>query len=514
MIEELSTSFISNLRQRGAAFDKNELHNNIAPILAWNRQHEVPDVIAFQDVEQFSRRFAEELAYRATRYVPDNLFIFPYPKFVAGAPPTTRKITVLQFADALMLRTAVGRFIGQTDSLISDRVFSYRLAPSRVGFPWAFKDIKDSWYGFVGRTVNLLKTKRYGNLCQTDVAQYFPSINIKTLENLLLWHSCDARAVRCIFEILEHWHLFSGLRGLPISLEASSALGNVYLEGLDRDLINAGAKHFRYMDDMSIFGETSAVCDALIEMLDAKLRAMGLERSERKTHFFNDPELAIAHLQNAKLSYLGAILKDRPDLGRRELYFAFDELLEAGDEIELSAFHYILKVLKGNRDPYGCKLMAARPRLMNFDPKLSADYLKIAFERGQFSAVIDACMERLRQPPDEHYEALDLHLLRVLAGTHPGDAEGREFQQIATDKSRRWPVRNFAWHAYAASSVGSDSVLMEAAREEQQPEVRRAIIAALKQSKFTRKKSKNFLRHAAHHYKESRYTLEWVRAAA
>ena len=471
-------------------------------------------MIAFEDIGQFSKLFAAELAQRTRPHQPADLLIFPYPKFVSGSPPKTRDISVLQFADVLMLRTAAGRIIAKTDSLISDRVFSYRLAPSRSGLAWAFKSSKESWNGFVGQTVELLKTGRYRNLRQTDVKQYFLSINVKTLETLLRRHSCDPGAVRQIFETLEYWHSFCGLNGLPISLEASSALGNVYLEGLDRQLISAGARHFRYMDDLFIFGETRVVCEALIEVVDANLKILDLERSIPKTYPFDDPEKALAHIRHSRLSGLGSMLKHRPELGKKALQFEFDAVFEAEREPDIAEFHYILNALGGRKPPYGCKLLARSPTLMNLDPKAAAKYLEQSRGDASEPAVNDASLQKLQRSPEERFHALDLHLLRMLGNTRTGDAEGAEFLRIATDRTRPWLVRNFAWRAYARSGIGRGSVLMEAAREEDKPTVRRAIIAGLKDAISGGRNRRSFLRHAARRYEESKCTVEWARKAA
>jgi hypothetical protein len=326
-----------------------------------------------------------------------------------------------------MLRTAIGRIIEKTDSLISNRVFSYRLAPVRRDLPWRFKSSKESWYGFRDRTVELLKTNRYKILCQTDVRQYFPSIDLKALEDLLRRHSCDSIAVGQIFYTLEYWRRANGLNGLPISLEASSALGNVYLEGLDRQLIGAGARHFRYMDDMFIFAETEAIRHALIQVVDANLKTLGLERSIPKTHDFDDPEQAIAEIQNTSLSYLGGLLKRRPEFGRKALHFAFDSLFNSEWEPNLSEFRYIVSALESNRNSYGCKLLASNSAMMNLDPKASANYLELAMRDASRTAVIDACMQKLQQPPEASSQGLDLHLLSYWETLAPVMPKARSF---------------------------------------------------------------------------------------
>jgi SAM-dependent methyltransferase len=132
---------------------------------------------------------------------------------------------------------------------------------------------------------------------------------------------------------------------------------------------------------------------------------------------------------------------------------------------------------------------------------------------GDRTRVIEACMTQLRRTSGDQFDGLHLRLLRALASTPTGQSEGNAFQQIAMDGSRPWPVRNFAWHAYAQSSARKDSVLMEAAREEQEPNVRRPIIATMRTSQSRKRTGRKFLRHAARRFPESRFTVAWVRRA-
>jgi hypothetical protein len=153
---------------------------------------------------------------------------------------------------------------------------------------------------------------------------------------------------------------------------------------------------------------------------------------------------------------------------------------------------------------------------MNVDPRASAEYLMIGLRKGKSNRtrVIEACMTQLSQTNGQESDGLDLHLLRAMASAPTGQSEGNEFQRIAANDSRPWPVRNFGWHAYAQSSARKDSLLMEAAREEPEPNVRRAIIATLKTSESGKRTRQKFLRHATRKFSESRFTVEWVRRAA
>jgi hypothetical protein len=334
------------------------------------------------------------------------------------------------------------------------------------------------------------------------------------MEELLLRHRCDPDAVRRIFGVLKFWRSRNALKGLPISLEASSALGNFYLESLDRRLMEAGARHVRYMDDIFLAAEAEPVRAALVDIIDEHLTALGLQRSIPKTHYFDDPRRAIAHVRNTALSYLGGLLTHRPVLGRNALRHAFDILLSPNREPNVAELHFILTALGRINSAYGCRDLARSPMVMNLDPKAAVKYLELAIGHSSLPEVIDACMEKLLQAPKHHYEALDLHILRFLGKTRAGHAESEQFLRIATDLKRPWPIRNFAWHAYARAGDGRGTVLMEAAREEREPNVRRALVAGLRYVKSGKRILRNFLHRTARRYPECRCTAEWVRVAA
>jgi hypothetical protein len=142
---------------------------------------------------------------------------------------------------------------------------------------------------------------------------------------------------------------------------------------------------------------------------------------------------------------------------------------------------------------------------MNVDPKLSAQYLEKAGLKD--ARVVDAMMDRLSKPAEDRFDGLDLHLLNAIRTRRLGAAEAHEFRNIATDSSRRWPVRVYGWAAYIGTTQHYPE-LMEAARAETIPQLRRGMIANLKG-----RGRRSFLGHAQRDFPESRYMVEWVKAA-
>jgi hypothetical protein len=339
----------------GAAFNINEIQKNIAAFVQWNREFEVPDVIGYADFQLCSALFAADAAHTSESHQPSKLLIFRYPNFNPDFPGKVREFTLAQPIDQLILRHEVGRIVDRLDSILSERVCSFRLdGNSRKYLPWAFEDKREAYQKTIDRSIDVLRAGRHSVMCRTDVRNYYPSVDIAILGKMLRDHGCEASAVRRILQVLEYWQRVEGLRGLPIGVEASAVLGNAFLEQVDRGLVEAGGSHFRFADDIFVFAENRAVGDALINVLDEKLTMIGLERSIQKTKWFDDPDQAIASLRKSWLSSLGSALRREPkSRGKQALRFEFDRLFQDVSQTDPSEFRFILSALKNQKDDYG-----------------------------------------------------------------------------------------------------------------------------------------------------------------
>jgi hypothetical protein len=136
----------------------NEIRKNIPALVRWNRNNfEVPDVIGYADLQLCSDLFAADAASTSASYQPDKLLTFLYPNFHPDFPGKVRRFAVAQPVDQLILRYEVGRIVEKIDSIISDRVCSFRLdGNSRKYLPWAFKNSKESRQRLRDRSIEVL----------------------------------------------------------------------------------------------------------------------------------------------------------------------------------------------------------------------------------------------------------------------------------------------------------------------------------------------------------------------
>jgi Reverse transcriptase (RNA-dependent DNA polymerase) len=479
--------------------DTFNFEKNIPPLVRWNEHaFEVPDVVAFKDFEHCKQEVARNLESHLPNPPPSDLLIFPYP----NTPKKLRRLAVLQPEDLTVLRTAAGQIIRVTDRLLSPRVLAYRLGD--LNPCWQFRESKFGWREFTDYGEELLRGGEYGGLCRLDVRSYYASISIARLAEILNRVGCDRKAASLLLSFLDAWQVAHPGLGLPIGPEACAVLSNIFLKSVDDRIERLGAMHLRYGDDILLFG-SNRFCRQILSSIEQELARIGLELSAEKTIFFDDPLEAIKSLRDGKLASLGELLRqDRPsgmDAVRRAFH---DDIFETATP-EPFKFRWIIKTLTYQKDPYGCASLAHAVDLMNIDPKWAAEYLIMS--RFHDPIVVDGVMNRLMGAATDRLEGLDLHLLRAMSTRAFGEAEAKVFKNIAIDPKRHWPIRSWAWQAYTRSSKQENEV-MEAAREESNPSVRRTIVLSLRP-----RARRVFLRHVADNFPECRYAVRWMMAA-
>jgi hypothetical protein len=479
----------------------------------WNRDaFEIPDTIGYADYRLFSRRLAEDLTTaKPVDRLPSPLAFFNYPNFKPDKPDNQRRMAVASAPDLALLRADAGLILTITDSLLSDSICSYRRNPSRVpGTAWGF-DRRDPWRKrFVAGGMQILDQAEFPFMCRTDVRNYYPSIQLDLLQEMLLINGCDRQAVARVFALLEFWQNFYGLGGLPIGPEACAVLSNFFLRPVDDLMDSTGVQYRRYGDDMLVFSREQSMGKAVAIFLDYELQQLQLNRSIEKTVFFDDPVAARANLQDSEINYMADATDFDQSIGLTTVKRSFRRLLYTDfKDLKPSRLRWVFKYLKNHRERDGCFDLSRRTDLMNVDPKTATDYLAVDIRNPR---VLTNCMDRLAQVREERFDGLNLHQLRLMTQTKTGEGEAKVFERIASDQTVPWPTRSWAWAAFARADGTKPSRLMEAARYETEPNVRRSVVATLKRHSDS-SRCQAFLRDEAERYPANKYTVEWVKAA-
>lgn len=314
---------------------------------------------------------------------------------------------------------------------------------------------------------------------RTDIESYYPSVDIEILRLVLQQFRCLGAGAVFILDMLRQWQLRDGLQGLPIGPEVSGILGNFFLHSADVILEANGCEHLRWSDDILTFGSTIASCHNSLAVLDKVLSDLRLTRSLKKTRGFDNVYEARANLEDYLLTSLTDSLDFDAGSGMMAVRSVYDSQIRGNPGAEEKRFRWVIRTLLNKHDSYGCLSLARDRCIMNVDPKLSGHYLRqvgLSGKRLKDRRIVEPIMNHLSEAPEERFEALNLHLLNALGLRSFGESEGKQFRRVATDSARRWPVRVYGWAAYVKSTKNYEE-LMEAARAEPIPQLRRGMIA-------------------------------------
>ncbi|MET3575529.1 RNA-directed DNA polymerase [Bhargavaea ullalensis] len=132
---------------------------------------------------------------------------------------------------------------------------------------------------------------------RTDIENFFPSINKHQLYRKLM--NANVLSVNSI-DIIKEIIFSKEIKGIPLGLQFSNHLAELYLEDVDREIKHSlqPLMYYRYVDDIFLLfydlakseGERIKEKDRLIAELDRILKIRGLKRNQGKTtvSYFNN----------------------------------------------------------------------------------------------------------------------------------------------------------------------------------------------------------------------------------
>jgi hypothetical protein len=160
------------------------------------------------------------------------------------------------------------------------RSFSHQLAAADS--PSMFLPTRTCWSGLQKALAHAAKGKKIRYVMKIDVANFFGSLNLHTLINVLsdsgypkpLWSRLEA--------ILTSYTGERSSRGILQGVYPSDLFGNYYLAPIDRFLKEYDVPSARYVDDIYIFIENVEAADQLLRQLIPLFRNYDLVLNEAK----------------------------------------------------------------------------------------------------------------------------------------------------------------------------------------------------------------------------------------
>ena len=214
-----------------------------------------------------------------------DLFNIPKSNF------TLRYALETGIADRVLYQAIAASLIGFFDPLLPWQVFNHRKCMGRSSGKYLFNYAIESWQNFIGAVQ--VGLKELPALLSTDVANYYDNIDIPILQQTMIDRISTIQAsatekarIRLNLEKLFLWlgdWSHTPLKGLPQNRDASSFLANIYMLPIDEEMIAAGFRYFRYMDDVKVVCRDEFEARKALKALTVAIRARGLSLNSGKT---------------------------------------------------------------------------------------------------------------------------------------------------------------------------------------------------------------------------------------
>lgn len=320
--------------------------------------------------------------------------------------------TVLEVEDELVYNMLLGRLLPQLRRQLADLQgnpdLSYILADSADDTAWIRTGFR-LWTQWRKRSIERLD-QGASYMLVADITGFYDNIDIRKLMSHMR-AACGARdELKLLGNCLSKWARPRD-RGIPQGYSASHLLAKLFLEPVDRALMNDGYVHLRYVDDYRVFLESKRQGRAAIARLTALLHRTGLSLQSAKTKVMGKSQ-AKATIDGVALvigdiaDTLAAEIGEAQGLGDDYLpSWEVDEILESREgpppEILERAFQEHFAAAGDDR----------------FN-KTVFRYLLTRLGKARSNVAVEYCLDAIRTRPEE-----TAPILRYFAGVHLSDAQ-------------------------------------------------------------------------------------------
>jgi hypothetical protein len=346
-----------------------------------------------ENTDEWLRQLSEKVA---AGYRPASAIIADIPKGNGGIRPGA----ILSLEDRTVYADIVGSFL----PIISEALrwsqgsidFSYRLAaqPDRVNW---FGNRFAGWTQFRRRQLAKIEEDKVTHVVVTDLTGFYENIDLDTLMSDLRDLGCDANTVQLLSSLLYRWAIIPG-RGIPQGYSASDILAKVYLNPVDRALIDDGFDYIRYVDDIRIFCTGFANCKLALLSLTQAMRRRGLNLQTSKT------EMMGRDVAKTRIAGIAPVIEAAQERYRKEIEAivgALDPYAPIGEiEEQIDPDDAPLEVVQ---EVFAENFLGARPR---FNATLFHYMLK-RFSAQKDRTALEYCLNQFYIRPQETQIILD-----------------------------------------------------------------------------------------------------------
>ena len=195
-----------------------------------------------------------------------------------------------------------------------------------------------------------LKRKDFSYLVRTDLVGYYEHINHRVLATQLESLSVKKPVVALLRTLLDKWATSSG-HGLPQNLEPSSVLANLYLDPLDKAMVRAGFRYFRFMDDIYILASSKLETRKALQYLTNRCREHRLFLNSKKTEVLKGPGLDSFLKEDDDHLIIDYLIEEGDPNQAMVLIQKLAKKLGSKDDLNERELRYLLNRLRKIKDP-------------------------------------------------------------------------------------------------------------------------------------------------------------------
>jgi hypothetical protein len=232
-----------------------------------------PDIFNYKDYLQRPDLIGK---INFTKYSPKPISAIDVPK------PTyvLRPGHFISFVDRVYYQLLIGGFAKSLDDQLASRGVSFGYRTSRKKKYFIDNNI-ENWKKFIGRDEQNFHDKPDGKLLVTDLSAFFEHIRFEHILERLNLYEVDSNIVSRLRKLLLFWNP-SGI-GIPQGNNCSSFLANVYLDEIDKAMLDDGYNYYRFVDDIRIFADDERTLRMAAARLTELLRPLNLHLNGGKT---------------------------------------------------------------------------------------------------------------------------------------------------------------------------------------------------------------------------------------
>lgn len=455
-------------------FAAEELDAAWKAVLREARADPVPDTLRYADLalNWEDRRAALLGRMNAGNYVAAPTKVVEVPKDEFAVRPFAR----LSVDDRVAYEAAVRRLRPKIEAELGDTVFSARF--NQKGRR-RLKGVTE-WTRFEEQGIQLHVEEDLSLMISTDVVSYFEYVSIEILIRDLVALSGDSRAVKYLSEFLNSLQRSNPqIWGLPQGLEASSSLGNLYLQPVDALIRQLPGVHaIRYQDDVKIFSNSESELRSALRQVNRLLRGRHLNLSVHKTKLLRGQEVLDEFEDNRKRAIdYGLKIEGSDQSG--PLHALFDDAI-SGSAVNARDVKFAIYRLSHSEDAYAVPWILDH---LGEVPYLAAHL--VPYLRPHFvSHNVERRLRNFVQDPELNlYPHSELHILRLFAQADAIDQETYDLVwSILRDGSKSTEVRQQAARCIGRQGrAGAGQLLHEMLGSTADLDLARACLVAMKE---------------------------------